>query len=89
MLGILAVPDCEMQGPFWLARKPELFAIVESLGTVHWLEDADNALTDHFRSLLHGMWLDLVAYLKCPRIRVNPPQILRGASIHPSVEPQA
>jgi len=26
-----------------------------------WLEDADNNLTDHFRSLLHGLWLDLVA----------------------------
>jgi len=26
-----------------------------------WLEDADNGLTDHFRSLLHGVWLDLVA----------------------------
>ena len=26
-----------------------------------WLEDADNGLTDHFRSLLHGLWLDLVA----------------------------
>jgi transposase len=26
-----------------------------------WLEDADNKLTDHFRSLLHGLWLDLVA----------------------------
>ncbi len=25
-----------------------------------WLEDADNGLTDHFRSLLHGAWLDLV-----------------------------
>ena len=26
-----------------------------------WLEDAGNGLTDHFRSLLHGLWLDLVA----------------------------
>ena len=26
-----------------------------------WLEDADNDLTDYFRSLLHGLWLDLVA----------------------------
>jgi transposase len=26
-----------------------------------WLEDADNGLTDHFRSLLHGVWLDLTA----------------------------
>ena len=26
-----------------------------------WLEDADNGLTGHFRSLLHGVWLDLVA----------------------------
>jgi transposase len=26
-----------------------------------WLEDADNGLTGHFRSLLHGGWLDLVA----------------------------
>jgi transposase len=26
-----------------------------------WLEDADNDLTGHFRSLLHGLWLDLVA----------------------------
>jgi hypothetical protein len=26
-----------------------------------WLEDADNGLTHHFRSLLHGVWLDLVA----------------------------
>lgn len=25
-----------------------------------WLEDADNGLTDYFRSLLHGLWLDLV-----------------------------
>jgi transposase len=25
-----------------------------------WLEDADNGLTDHFRALLHGLWLDLV-----------------------------
>ncbi len=25
-----------------------------------WLEDAGNGLTDHFRSLLHGVWLDLV-----------------------------
>ncbi len=25
-----------------------------------WLEDADNGLTDHFRSLLHGLWIDLV-----------------------------
>jgi transposase len=26
-----------------------------------WLEDADNSLTVHFRSLLHGVWLDLTA----------------------------
>ena len=26
-----------------------------------WLEDADNGLTDYFRSLLHGLWSDLVA----------------------------
>ena len=26
-----------------------------------WLEDAENGLTDHFRSLLHGVWTDLVA----------------------------
>ena len=26
-----------------------------------WLEDAENGLTDHFRSLLHGLWVDLVA----------------------------
>jgi len=26
-----------------------------------WLEDADNGLTGHFRSLLHGLWGDLVA----------------------------
>jgi len=26
-----------------------------------WLEDADNGLTDHFRALLHGLWLDLAA----------------------------
>ena len=26
-----------------------------------WLEDADNGLTDYFRSLLHGLWGDLVA----------------------------
>ena len=26
-----------------------------------WLEDADNGLTVHFRSLLHGVWLDLTA----------------------------
>ncbi len=26
-----------------------------------WLEDAENGLTDHFRTLLHGLWLDLVA----------------------------
>ncbi len=26
-----------------------------------WLEDADNGLTDHFRSLLHGLHADLVA----------------------------
>ena len=26
-----------------------------------WLEDADNGLTHHFRSLLHGVWADLVA----------------------------
>ncbi len=26
-----------------------------------WLEDAENGLTDHFRSLLHGLWGDLVA----------------------------
>ncbi len=26
-----------------------------------WLEDADNGLTDYFRSLLHGVWADLVA----------------------------
>ncbi len=26
-----------------------------------WLEDADNGLTTHFRSLLHGVWTDLVA----------------------------
>jgi transposase len=25
-----------------------------------WLEDADNGLTDHFRTLLHGLWSDLV-----------------------------
>ena len=25
-----------------------------------WLEDADNGLTDYFRSLLHGLWGDLV-----------------------------
>jgi transposase len=24
-----------------------------------WLEDAENGLTDHFRSLLHGIWTDL------------------------------
>ncbi len=26
-----------------------------------WLEDADNGLTDYFRTLLHGLWTDLVA----------------------------
>ena len=26
-----------------------------------WLEDAENGLTDHFRSLLHGLWSDLSA----------------------------
>jgi len=26
-----------------------------------WLEDAENGLTGHFRSLLHGVWADLVA----------------------------
>jgi transposase len=26
-----------------------------------WLEDAENGLTDHFRTLLHALWLDLVA----------------------------
>ncbi len=26
-----------------------------------WLEDAENGLTDHFRTLLHGLWVDLVA----------------------------
>jgi transposase len=26
-----------------------------------WLEDADNGLTAHFRTLLHGVWLDLTA----------------------------
>ena len=26
-----------------------------------WLEDADNGLTPHFRSLLNGVWVDLVA----------------------------
>ena len=26
-----------------------------------WLEDADNGLTTHFRSLLHGLWTDLTA----------------------------
>ena len=25
-----------------------------------WLEDAENGLTDHFRSLLHGLWTDLL-----------------------------
>jgi transposase len=25
-----------------------------------WLEDAENGLTDHFRSLLHGLWDDLL-----------------------------
>ena len=24
-----------------------------------WLEDAENGLTDHFRALLHGIWVDL------------------------------
>jgi transposase len=26
-----------------------------------WLEEAENGLTDHFRTLLHGLWADLVA----------------------------
>ena len=26
-----------------------------------WLEDAENGLTDHFRTMLHGLWVDLVA----------------------------
>ncbi len=26
-----------------------------------WLEDAENGLTDYFRSLLHGLWVDLLA----------------------------
>lgn len=26
-----------------------------------WLEDAENGLSDHFRSLLHGMWSDLLS----------------------------
>ncbi len=26
-----------------------------------WHEDAENGLTDHFRSLLHGLWADLLA----------------------------
>ncbi len=26
-----------------------------------WLEDAENGLTDHFRSLLHGLWSDLLS----------------------------
>jgi transposase len=25
-----------------------------------WLEDAENGLTDYFRSLLHGLWMDLI-----------------------------
>ncbi len=25
-----------------------------------WLEDAENGLTDYFRSLLHGLWVDLI-----------------------------
>lgn len=30
-----------------------------------WLEDAENGLTDHFRSLLHGLWSDLTALGDC------------------------
>ena len=26
-----------------------------------WLEDAENGLSDHFRSLLHGLWADLLS----------------------------
>jgi transposase len=26
-----------------------------------WLEDAENGLSDHFRALLHGLWVDLIA----------------------------
>ncbi len=26
-----------------------------------WLEEAENGLTDHFRTLLHGLWADLLA----------------------------
>jgi transposase len=25
-----------------------------------WLEEAENGLTDYFRSLLHGLWVDLI-----------------------------
>jgi hypothetical protein len=36
---------------------PLTFALRRAIPT--WLEDAENGLTDHFRSLLNGLWSDL------------------------------
>jgi len=44
---------------FSLVAPTTLFALRRAIPC--WLEDADNGLTDYFRSLLHGLWSDLVA----------------------------
>jgi transposase len=44
---------------YGLVAPPTLLALRRAIPC--WLEDADNGLTDYFRSLLHGLWGDLVA----------------------------
>jgi transposase len=44
---------------YGLVAPPHLRALRAAIPC--WLEDAENGLTDHFRSLLHGVWSDLTA----------------------------
>ncbi len=43
---------------YGLVAPPQLRALRAAIPG--WLEDAENGLTDYFRSLLHGLWVDLI-----------------------------
>ena len=42
---------------YGLVAPPQLRSLRAAIPS--WLEDAENGLTDYFRSLLHGLWVDL------------------------------
>ena len=48
-----------LEAEYGLVAPPQLRALRAAIPG--WLEDAENGLTDHFRALLHGLWVDLIA----------------------------